>query len=113
MWMKSWSNSTRAGHAAIPDSRRPDIRIGRAGTRGASVGFRPHPRARTPFSSVVYPCPIPACTKVFRGSRGGWDAHVASSRMHPQWHPDVADPGQRKHLFRRQYADWFLMAATS
>ena len=24
-----WSNSTRAGHAAIPDSRRPDIRIGR------------------------------------------------------------------------------------
>ena len=29
MWMKSWSNSTRAGHAAIPDSRRPDIRIGR------------------------------------------------------------------------------------
>ena len=30
MWMKSWSNSTRAGHAAIPDSRRPDIRIGRA-----------------------------------------------------------------------------------
>ena len=30
IWMKSWSNSTRAGHAAIPDSRRPDIRIGRA-----------------------------------------------------------------------------------
>ena len=29
LWMKSWSNSTRAGHAAIPDSRRPDIRIGR------------------------------------------------------------------------------------
>ena len=29
MWMKRWSNSTRAGHAAIPDSRRPDIRIGR------------------------------------------------------------------------------------
>ena len=84
-----------------------------AGTRGASVGFRPHPRARTPFSSVVYPCPIPAGTKVFRGSRGGWDAHVASSRMHPQWHPDVADRGQRKRLFRQQYADWFLMAATS
>ena len=29
IWMKRWSNSTRAGHAAIPDSRRPDIRIGR------------------------------------------------------------------------------------
>ena len=36
MWMKRWSNSTRAGHAAIPDSRRPDIRIGR-GRRDAAV----------------------------------------------------------------------------
>ena len=34
MWMKRWSNSTRVGHAAIPDSRRPDIRIGRAGEVG-------------------------------------------------------------------------------
>ena len=84
-----------------------------AGTRGSYVGFRPHPRARTPSSSVVYPCPIPACTKVFRGSRGGWDAHVESSRMHPHWHPDVTDRGKRKRLFRQQYADWFLIESTS
>ena len=35
IWMKSWSNSTRAGHAAIPDSRRPDIRIGRGRLKAA------------------------------------------------------------------------------
>ncbi len=27
--MQRWSHSTRAGQATIPDSRRPDIRIGR------------------------------------------------------------------------------------
>ncbi len=37
MWMKRWSNSTRVGHAAIPDSRRPDIRIGRGPV--AILGF--------------------------------------------------------------------------
>ena len=39
--MKSWSNSTRAGHAAIPDSRRPDIRIGRV--RGIVQDHDPGP----------------------------------------------------------------------
>ena len=34
IWMKSWSNSTRAGHAAIPDSRRPYI----WGSSAESVG---------------------------------------------------------------------------
>ena len=43
MWMKSWSNSTRAGHAAIPDSRRPDIRIG----RGAAAENTTGPQAGT------------------------------------------------------------------
>ena len=46
--MKSWSNSTRAGHAAIPDSRRPDIRIGRGIGRdqGVPVTAYPSPEAR-------------------------------------------------------------------
>ena len=35
MWMKSWSNSTRA--SAIPDSRRPDIRIGRGHNGGVEA----------------------------------------------------------------------------
>ncbi len=34
MWMKSWSSSTsRPQPAAIPDLRRPNIRIARAQTR--------------------------------------------------------------------------------
>ncbi len=54
-----------------------------------------------------YRCPIPQCDKVFRGSRGGWDAHVASTTKHPVWHPDVVDGKKRKDLFRREYPDWF------
>ena len=38
--MKRWSNSTRAGHAAIPDSRRPDIRIGRGRADVAAESWR-------------------------------------------------------------------------
>ena len=38
MWMQRWSHSTRAGQAAIPDSRRPDIRIGRAPQPNRLVG---------------------------------------------------------------------------
>ena len=46
--MKSWSHSTRAGHTAIPDSRRPDIRIGRGIGRdqGVQVTAYPSPEAR-------------------------------------------------------------------
>ncbi len=39
MWMKPWSNSTRVGHAAIPDSR-PYIRIGRGDEGDMSSEFR-------------------------------------------------------------------------
>lgn len=53
-----------------------------------------------------YACPIPGCRHVFRGSRGGWDAHVASLRKHPQWHPAVVDPEARKRLFKKEHPDW-------
>ena len=54
-----------------------------------------------------YPCPIPGCSKVFHGSRGGWDAHVASLRKHLAWYPDVKSPQLRKELFRRDFGGWF------
>lgn len=64
-------------------------------------------RSRTgPLEHRDYPCPIPGCTKVFHGTRGGWDAHVASRRMHPHWHPDVIDGEERKRRFRREYPRW-------
>ena len=43
IWMKRWSNSTRAGHAAIPDSRRPDIRIGRLRGEESLASDAEHP----------------------------------------------------------------------
>lgn len=55
---------------------------------------------------VEYRCPIGGCTKVFRGSRGGWDAHVASPRIHPNWHPDITDGRERKVRFKAEYPDW-------
>ena len=54
-----------------------------------------------------YRCPIPQCGKVFRESRSGWDAHVASLAKHRAWHPDVVDGKKRKDLFRQEYPGWF------
>ena len=70
---------------------------------GATPGSRREPQSR---DGPEYRCPIPGCTKVFRGTRGGWDAHVASWRMHPDWHPDVTDGEELKRRFRREYPRW-------
>ena len=53
-----------------------------------------------------YPCPIPGCSKVFHGSRGGWDAHVEYLRIHPCWRPDVSSREERKALFRQEHGEW-------
>ena len=54
-----------------------------------------------------YPCPIPGCPKVFSGSRGGWDAHIASLKKHPEWHPEIDDPYERKARFKAEFSGWF------
>ncbi len=70
-------------------------------------GRGPGPRHESPpRGSPEYRCPIPGCTKVFHGTRGGWDAHVASWRMHPHWHPDVTDGEERKRRFKGEYPRW-------
>ena len=63
--------------------------------------------ARLQARTGSFRCPIPGCPKVFYVSRGGWDAHVASHRTHPDWHPEVLDPEERKRLFKETYARWF------
>ena len=83
-----------------PEERRRQVRS--SGT-GAEMSDRDASRRH---GGPEYPCPIPGCTKVFHGTRGGWDAHVASWRMHPDWHPDVTDGGERKRRFRREYPRW-------
>lgn len=61
----------------------------------------------TKSSWNIYNCPISGCSKSFYGSRSGWDAHVASYRMHPDWHPDIKNGVERKRLFRKEFQEWF------
>ena len=58
--------------------------------------------------SKKYRCPIPECPKVFSGSRGGWDAHIASPKKHPEWHPEIDDPYERKARFKAEFSAWFV-----
>jgi hypothetical protein len=55
-----------------------------------------------------YPCPIPECTWVFKGSRGGWDGHVGSLRTHPNWHPELKSPEERRNAFAIEFREFFL-----
>ena len=64
---------------------------------------RPHQFTRR---KTEYPCPIPGCSKVFHGSRGGWDAHVEYLHIHPTWHHEVSDRDDRKALFRQEHGEW-------
>jgi hypothetical protein len=57
--------------------------------------------------SAELACPIPGCAHVFKGGRGGWDAHVASWKVHPSWMPDERDVQRRKELFRRAFPAFF------
>ena len=59
--------------------------------------------------NIYYLCPIPGCSKRFYGSRRGWDAHVDSFRMHPDWHPNIKNGEKRKRLFRKEFQKWFKL----
>jgi 8-oxo-dGTP diphosphatase len=52
-------------------------------------------------------CPIPGCQKVFRSGRLGWDGHVGSASLHPEWEPTLSSPEERKLAFREQFSEWF------
>jgi hypothetical protein len=58
-------------------------------------------------ASKTYPCPVPGCSKVFLGSRGGWDGHVGSLQNHPEWEPGLVEARDRRERFRVEFADWF------
>jgi hypothetical protein len=55
----------------------------------------------------VYRCPIAGCDKVFQRSRGGWDGHVGSLRLHPGWHPELREAGERRRRFKTEFPDFF------
>lgn len=84
-------------------------------TKHAWMGGEPRTEARSTQRIVErerstdrhFPCPIPGCSKVFLGSRGGWDAHVGALRRHPTWHADVTSPEERRDLFKREFEGFF------
>lgn len=89
--------------------------LGTGGIQGLQVGPRRlQRRSSSPRASHgprtaarAYVCPIPGCEKIFRSGRGGWDAHVASMRQHPDWRVDLVDPVERKRTFRVDFSSWF------
>ena len=71
------------------------------------VDTRIHRPSTKSSRNINFPCPVPGCSKRFYGSRSGWDAHVASFRMHSDWHPNIKNGAKRKKLFRKEFQDWF------
>lgn len=84
----------------------PDRGKGNVETFNRSFNVSSKPRLRA-GARAEFRCPIPNCTKVFVGSRGGWDAHVGTPRMHPNWEPEIRDHRERLRVFRAQYPKFF------
>ena len=102
-----WTDATAEGSMLLAGVINPHRRRGKSGRRaGKAPASRAEPGSGA-NGGVEYRCPIPGCGKVFSGSRGGWDAHVGSARLHPHWRRGVADPEERKRLFREEFRDWF------
>ena len=113
-----WIDAEVEGSMLLAGPVDPDGKAGRqfSGWRGSpslSASSLPSPNfhfcrpAVDASEGYEYCCPIPGCSKVFLGSRSGWDSHVRSLRMHPDWHPEVTDPAARKRLFKSDFHDWF------
>ena len=115
-----WTDHQAEGSMLLTGAVSPD-RPASGPTRGTGVSSRrkaprdtdpssekPHAGRETDTGNQpVFPCPIPGCKKMFVGSRGGWDGHVSSPRMHPDWLPEITEPEQRRQTFRREFGDWF------
>jgi len=106
----SWIDRVAQGAMLLAgpvDPRKPACKlIVPKGPQSGTNRTAPMGRAATAKRSK-YRCPIDGCTKVFRRGRMGWDAHVASRRQHPHWHPELTDPDERKQRFKSEFPDWF------
>ena len=84
-----------------------------AGSRPRVKNSRPRNRVGTagpvPHEPRTFACPIPGCDKVFSGSRSGWDGHVGSVRIHPQWHPERRLPEARRRQFETDFPEFFRL----
>ena len=106
---RAWTDAEAEGSmllAGAVDPGKP--RRGTGADKPVSLTFRRVGAPLTRSKAVAvknYTCPIPGCHHVFRGSRGGWDAHVASLRKHANWQPHVTHGGKRKRLFKKEYPE--------
>jgi hypothetical protein len=55
----------------------------------------------------TFSCPIEGCEKVYEATRGGWDGHVGSARIHPRWHPELTSAEARKRQFKIEFPGFF------
>ena len=94
----------RVRRASIGTTARRPRRFARTATSATTKRRRSTSKA---VHDTEYRCPIPGCERVFVGSRRGWDAHVGSARLHRGWRPDVADPKERRRMFREEFGHWF------
>jgi hypothetical protein len=65
------------------------------------------PHGRRQRERETYSCPIAGCNRIFQGSRGGWDAHVGSLRLHQEWHPELQERRKRRQQFKIEFPDFF------
>lgn len=79
--------------------------------RRVSAASSPEPladRARqAPLARQQLRCPVPGCHHVFSRGRSGWDAHIASVKSHPDWHPEIREANRRMKIFRSEFPEWF------
>jgi len=111
-----WTNSVSEGSMLLLGSVDIPKGNGKHHSSASNLDGTDAPNSPHPFSepdsarieeSNIFHCPIPGCTKKFIGSRGGWDGHVGSIRIHPDWKPEIKDPEQRRKAFRQDFSDWF------
>ncbi len=68
---------------------------------------RPESAASSGLSMGRFACPIAGCDKVYHGTRGGWDGHVGSLRIHPFWRPEIPSAEERKKQFVIEFPGFF------
>ncbi len=81
--------------------------------RSRQKARNPRPRHQTAAAAPArhnprnLACPIPGCDMVFSGGRVGWDGHVGSVRIHPQWHSTIDLPEARRRQFKTEFPEFF------
>ena len=91
---------------ATVNLRLPEQKFGRTRASGERATFGAT-SAIIRNGTRIFPCPIEGCETNFVNTRSGWDGHVGSIRIHPQWHPELTSDEERKRQFEIEFCDFF------